>query len=307
MNSIRNKLIWIGRIIQKRWFNNRCKEVLKTPPIQPCKNGVVILSMLRHVDMLMYLISIKSFYRYLAGGEIVILDDGTLTTSDMKILRHHVRPLQIVSIDKVKTNKCPKGGCWERLLLISDYVKDYYVIQLDADTVTSDDIPEVSNYISDNTSFALGTNEGQKIESMKDTCARVKHWPNNHVQVIAEKLFDKINDYDHKKYVRGSASFAGFGCNSFSRRDVEIFSRVMEKTIGSTWFNWGTEQLTSNYIISNSFPSCVLPYPKYADYYTPHDVPYDESCFLHFSGANRFKKGLYFRKAKRAIRRINSV
>ena len=76
----------------------------------------------------MYLIAIKSLYRDLAGGEIVILDDGTLTTSDTKLLRDHVDPLQIVHIDQVKTNKCPKGGCWERLLLISDYVKDYYVI-----------------------------------------------------------------------------------------------------------------------------------------------------------------------------------
>lgn len=65
MNNIRNKFIRIGNIIQKGWFNNRCKEVLKTPPIQPCKNGVLILSILRHVDMLMYLISIKSFYKYL--------------------------------------------------------------------------------------------------------------------------------------------------------------------------------------------------------------------------------------------------
>ncbi len=74
------------------------------------------------------IISIKSFYRYLKGGEIVILDDGTLTTSDMKMLIYHVRPLQIVHIDQVKTNKYPKGGCWERLLLISDYVKNYCVI-----------------------------------------------------------------------------------------------------------------------------------------------------------------------------------
>lgn len=52
MNSIRYKLNWIGRIIQKRWFNNRCKEILKTSPIQPGKNGVLILSMLRHADIL---------------------------------------------------------------------------------------------------------------------------------------------------------------------------------------------------------------------------------------------------------------
>lgn len=128
MNSIRNKLIWIGKIIQKRWFNNCCNEVLKTSPIQPCKNGVLILSMLRHVDMLMYLIAIKSFYRYLGEGEIIILDDGTLTTSDIKILRYHVDPLQIIHIDQVKTRKCPKGGTWERLLLISDYVKNCCVI-----------------------------------------------------------------------------------------------------------------------------------------------------------------------------------
>lgn len=66
--------------------------------------------------------------RYFAGGEIVILDDGTLTTSDMKILMYHVHPLEIVNIDQVKTRKYPKGGCWERLLLISDYVKNYCAI-----------------------------------------------------------------------------------------------------------------------------------------------------------------------------------
>ena len=80
-------------------------------------------------------------------------------------------------INDIKNSVCPKkkGGCWERILLISEYVKDYFVIQLDADTLTLGDIPEVHQWVSGKTSFALGTQSGQFIETMRELNERIKH------------------------------------------------------------------------------------------------------------------------------------
>ena len=75
------------------------------------------------------------------------------------------------------------------------------MIQLDADTLTLGDIPEVHQWVSGKTSFALGTQSGQFIETMRELNERIKHWPENHVQVKAEKNFYKLEGYEKMKYV----------------------------------------------------------------------------------------------------------
>ena len=258
--------------------------------------------MVSHLDVLMYLIAIKSLYLYLREGQIVILNDGTLTSHDIELLRYHLSPSQIVTINDIKSRKCPQGGCWERLLFILDCVKDNYVIQLDSDTLTLNDIPEVVNSIMENRSFTLGTWKRQEVQSIKETCQNVRSSNSNHIQIIAEKNFDKLPGCDQLKYVRGCAAFTGFARQSFSRSKAEEFSQQMEAIIGQRWSDWGSEQVTSNFIIANSIPSMVLPYPKYAGFMPDRNLK--ESAFLHFSGTYRFKNGGYKKAAKNIIKSL---
>lgn len=301
MKFITNKINVIKRKFQRNMFNWKCNTIVDTDPLHILKDRVIIISMLRHSDVIMYLIAIKSFYQRFSKGEIVILNDGSLTARDLNLLKEHVLPKDIVHISDMKNSVCPKGGCWERILLISEYVKDYFVIQLDADTLTMGDIPEVNQFVSSKNSFALGTPSGKFIETMRESNERIKHWPKNHVQVKAEKNFYKLPGYEKMKYVRGSAAFAGFAAGSFSLSKLENFSQQMNEIIGEDWTKWGTEQVTSNFLVANSFKSKMMPFPKYAGHHPPHNISYKNSHFMHFCGPHRWKNGFYIKNAKKII------
>jgi hypothetical protein len=301
MKSAINKINFIKKVLQKKWFNWKCNTILDTDPLHNVKEKVIIISMLRHSDVIMYLVAIKSLYQRFSKGEIVILNDGSLTKRDLSLLKKHVLPKDIVHINDIKNSVCPKGGCWERILLISEYVKDYFVIQLDADTLTMGDIPEVNQFVSSNTSFAMGTPSGLFIETARESNDRIKNWPENHVQVKAEKNFYKLEGYENMKYVRGSAAFAGFAPESFTLSKLENFSQKMYEIIGEDWTKWGTEQVTSNFLVANSSPSKMVPFPKHSGYYPPHNISYENTHFMHFAGHHRWKNGLYIENARNFV------
>lgn len=294
----------IKRRAQNRWFAVQCGAVLSTSPIQPKRSDdLLIVSMVRHIDLIMYLIAIKSFYRYLNYGEIVVINDGTLTTKDLQILKYHVSPSQVVDINDIRPMKTPAYVSWKRLSLIVDYIRDHYVIQLDSDTMTTNEIPEVSDCVKNNNNFILGTSLGIKIETMKDFFERAKSMKkSDKVQRVAEMNLSKIPDFEQLKYIRGTGAFVGFVKNSFTRGQVEDFSQKMEDIIGSKWHEWGSEQVTVNYITANLSDIIVLPYPKYSGYYPEIEVPYERSSFLHFTGLNRFRNGFYLKTAKKFIK-----
>ena len=112
----------------RAWFNFWAREILSTPPLTERDAPLVTLSMVSHLDLVMYLVAIKSYYRVMGRGRVVVLNDGSLSESDLVLLKRHVPFVKIVPISEVRTAPCPSGACWERLLLISEYVKDNYVV-----------------------------------------------------------------------------------------------------------------------------------------------------------------------------------
>ena len=73
----------------------------------------------------------------------------------------------------------------------------------------------------------------------------------------------------------------------------------MNEIIGEDWSKWGTEQVTSNFLIANSSPSKMMPFPKYAGYYPPGS--YQNSHFTHFAGHHRWKNGFYIKNARNFV------
>ena len=301
MKFVTNKIGAMINIFQRNMFNWKSKKILDTDSLHIVKDKVIIISMLRHSDVIMYLVAIKSFYQRFSKGEIVILNDGSLTNRDLNLLKEHFLPKDIVHINDIKNSVCPKGGCWERILLISEYVQDYFVIQLDADTITFGDIPEAHQRVSDKTSFALGTPTGQFIETMRESNERRRHWPKDHLQIKIEQKFYKLIEYEKLKYVRGGAAFAGFAPGSFSLAELENFSQQMNEIIGEDWTRWGTEQITSNFLVANSPKSKMMPFPKYAGHHPPHNRSYKNSHFIHFYGPYRWANGFYVESAKNFV------
>ncbi len=299
-------LFRLRRKLAKARFNAAAKDILKTLPIRPCDDGLVILSAVGNDDVLMYLVAVKSFHHFLRRGRMIVLVQDDCPQFNIDIIRHHVQPLRILRDSEVRLGECPQGGTWERLVSVVREAESQYVIQLDSDTVTVSEIPEIAKCVELNRSFMIGTWRNQDIISAAEARDMVKDVASTHVQMLAEKNLGKLTAFASLRYARGQSSLAGFsrGCSSFSL--LEEFSRRMEDVLGAKkWREWGSESVASNFVIANSSDAIVLPFPKYATYMPPSNDG-RESVVVHFEGTHRFKDGRYIASARDMISRIGA-
>jgi hypothetical protein len=226
-----------------------------------------------------------------------------LTARDIRRLKKHLPDAEVLKIADISTGACPRGGCWERLLYIIDLVANSYVVQLDCDTLTLADIAEVRACVEANRSFTLlGDSAHPHIETMLEACKRYAGSQDSGVQPVCERSFDRLEEAPNLKYLRGNAGFTGFAKRSISRERVEWFSELMRPLSQGKWDEWGSEQLASNLLITNSEDALPLPFPKYLSHWDRPEVRYEDSAFIHFIGPQRFAKGLYIRMARRVIK-----
>ena len=256
----------------------------------------------------MYLLAIKSFVGQLGySPRVVVLSDGSLTPADTALMTTHVPALRVVTIQSISTGKCPKGGCWERLMLISDLVADGYVVQLDSDTLTMQPIPEVVGSIAANRCFTLlGDRSYPHVEPMPDAWTRYKSNGDPQVQAVCERNFNQLPEAKDLSYLRGNAGFVGFAQGSIDREKITQFSELMRRIAEGTWDKWGSEQLTSNLLIANAHNPLPLPFPRYCSHWAHEDIDYTQSAFVHFIGPFRYAHGMYRRGVGRVLSAIAS-
>ena len=65
------------------------------------------------------------------------------------------------------------------------------------------------------------------------------------------------------------------------------------------WAEWGSEQVTSNFVIANEPNPLLLPYDRYLNFWNA-DLPGD-ARFAHFIGTYRFHRGAYAGATRKAI------
>ena len=292
------------RALRRAVFNRETRAILKAAPLRTTSPDLTLVSMICHGEVSMYLLALRSFCRRLGSTpRVVILNDGSLTGTDVAALQAHVPDARLQSIAEViPADRCPKGGCWERLLLISDLVEDSYVLQLDADTLTLADIPEILEAIAQNRSFTLlGDRSWPQIESMTEAWERYRRNADPKVQAVCERCFDQVAERDSLLYLRGNAGFTGFARGSISRERIVWFSDRMRAIAGGTWDEWGSVHLVSNLLIANSPGAVALPFPRYASYWAHPGVAYEDAAFLHFIGPHRFSNGVYRKLARRVL------
>lgn len=293
----------LRRKIARERFERQTHAVRATAPLRPVDAPLTVLSMVSHVDVGMYLIAIKSLYRRLGRGKILIVDDGSLTAEDCRQLAEHLGNPKIVGLHTLDTGRCPRGGTWERLVLILDLcAAGDYVIQVDSDTLAQAGLDEVAACVESNRAFTLGTRMGSAFVTLREAAARIADLPGDHVQMAAERAFATLPDADRRRYVRGSSGFAGFARGGFRRADLEAFSLEMSERLGDKWAEWGSEQVASNYVVANSPDAQVLPYPKYACFDLRMDP--QASAFLHFIGTHRFDRGVYAALANQVMAHV---
>ena len=292
------------------------RDVLATPPIMPTGDPVLVFSMIGTRVLLPYLVAVKSFHARLGVGRVVILDDGTLTPADRSVLARHLANPVILPIKAVETGACPRGGCWERLLALLDLTADNYVVQLDSDTVTVGEVPEVVEAVTANRSFTLlgdALAEERGILSLVDFMAAYHPGGSGidlagpvHVQGSIEGHWDRYPEPARHRYVRGCAGFAGFARGGGpSRASAEAFSRNAESIVGQhKWRRWGSEQVASNFLVANSDNPVLLPYARYSNHW--NEPPGPDSRFVHFVGTHRYSNGEYRHHTERAINALSN-
>ncbi len=291
--------------IKKRYFDQRCKRILDTPPVGASNGGPVIVTQLISTDLFMYLVAIKSLFRQVGEGRIVVLLDKDWPRRSLELLERHVRPWKIAYVRDLGSQNCPKGGTWERLLAIAGLVEDDYVVQLDADMVTLQPVHEFVEHVGSGTSFMIGTWKGQEIEPVAASAERVKENSSRHVQILAEQRLYKLDNAENLRYARGQSSFAGFAKGSFSVDELETLSEQMQTLLGKEkWAQWGSESFASNFCVANAYKAAVLPWPKYASFNPRRDMGFRESAFLHFEGTNRFKQGVYVECGRAIVKQL---
>lgn len=294
------------RRLRELQFNRAARAVLATPPcrVDP-DDGLVIFSMIGTRVLLPYLVAAKSFQTRLGRGRFAILDDGTLTVADKAVLARHLGDPPIRTLASVDTGPCPRGGTWERLLAILDLRRADYVIQLDSDTVTLGPVPEVATAIAAGRSFTLRGEETSRIVPLAAAAAAAQaHRPPGraHVQTAIECVLDKLEipGRTDLRYVRGCSGFAGFAPAPSGRALAEAFSVEAQRLLGRDyWSEWGSEQVTSNFVVANEPDPLLLPYDRYRNFW--NEPPGDGAAFVHFVGTYRFHRGAYLRAARAAI------
>ncbi len=289
---------------QRLRFSLSCKKILLTEPIfATTENPVAVLSQLQHKDITLFLVSIKTFANRIPLNKVFIIDDGSLTPKDIALLKKHIPIAEFYNITQFSNPSYPNG----RLLSIANFTNEFFVIQLDSDTLTMSDLDEVKQCISSNTAFILGTEDNQDFEPVSITSARAKNWTNIHVQVVSETHFVNLPNSENLRYVRGCAGFAGFPKGSLTKKSVIDFSETMKKLLPEgKWGEWGSDQVMTNFLISNFDKTVVLPHPKYT---SPDKMKLPETCFIHFIGYCRFdgsflKGSIYAEFAQQEIKKM---
>ena len=303
LSSLPNRIV---RRLREKRFPRQISAILETPPVTPRDDELVLFSMIGTRVLMPYLVAAKSLHCRLGRGRFVILDDGTLTAADKTVLAHHCGDPQIIPIAAVDTGPCPRGGTWERLLTILDLRRDNYVIQFDSDTVCTGPVPEVAQSIAANRSFTIRGDAEAKILPVAEIARRHRGHPTTHVQAALEARMDElvVPSLLAPHYVRGCSGFTGFAREA-SGRDLAVeFSQAAEALLGrAKWSEWGSEQVTSNFVVANSADPLLLPYDRYMNFWD-EGIPAD-ARFVHFIGTYRFHRGAYVAASRRVIAELS--
>src|SRR5262249_7445213 len=159
------------------------------------------------------------------------------------------------------------GGTWERLTTIVELSRDSYVIQVDSDTLTRSPIPEIVDSYARGRPFILaGDRKGGALTSVEEASTIARADGSSHIQTAAESKLDTVAGIK-PSYVRGCSGFFGVPKGALTLEDVEEFSSAMTGALGARWNEWGTEQMTVNYLVANLPGVNVLQPPKYTQYF----------------------------------------
>lgn len=280
------------------------RPILRAAPVRAGATPCTVLTMVGHRDIIPYLVAIKTFAHHADPVGIAVLCDESITAADRATMKSHVPAVEFMDIRAFRSPGIPIGGCWERLLAVTELAKTRYVVQLDSDTVTTGETIEVIDAVRSGSAFVMGKEPSQRIGSLGDLCEKTAvhagMLDSMHIHNAAQYHVSRVGLDSSMRYTDGWASFTGFP------RDVTLQSRLFDvvhrlrSAMGSGLDEWGTEMVASNFLVANAAGATVLPFPKYC---TPvHGET--EVHLWHFVGSLRYDDLRYIRTSVAGVRSL---
>lgn len=291
----------LKRKLYESLYRRAVSDVRDTGPVVLGNCPMVLASMVRHKDVMSYLVAVKSFVHHaLKPTRIALVCDEDVTREDRDMLCQHIPAIELIDVRAARHKALPKGGTWERLFAISQLAKSDYVIQLDADTLTTGPLAEVRQAVLQGCSFAAGEAVGQELVSIEDISrAQLPRASGNcNVQTLAEANLSKLGYPKDRMYLRGCSGFSGFPKSQDLGAEMLEFSERMWDRLGARWEEWGTEQVSSNFLVAGYTTALVLRPPKYG---YPDSIS-EATEFIHFIGTHRFGSRTYERMSMQFLR-----
>jgi len=296
---------YVSKYKAKR-FRKKLRHVLEFPGINCTNDPLIFVSQIRSGDIIPYLVAIYSMYRTFNHGRVVIVGDG-LSDNDRRFLSSRIRGVEIRSTEQVDLKGLQKGGTWERLVTLLEMSKQGYTIQVDSDLVAMEPLSEVLDLVKDNRAFALGNRTNPGCVTLPEVSAWVRErgWHASlHMQIECELAFEKLTALSNHVYMRTTSAFAGFPQGPKDFGLLKNFSESMFSTLGVRWSEWGSEQVASNFMVSNQGNAVQLLPPKYVNNSKINDLV--GAKLIHFYGTYRFYQNRYEKYALQALEGIRS-
>jgi hypothetical protein len=302
----KSRIEGLRRRMTYRLFDWRTRGVRGLPVLKGDEaQDFVLLTMLCHRDVSQYLLAVNSLGQYLRPRRFYVVDDGSLTRSDIALLKSALQPLTLLQGADFKDPRLPPDPSWQRIQAIAEVVQKSYVVQMDADIFFAGEPVEVMAAVQEKRPFMLGTDEGEQLVKMPEAIAFARQFYDEgerHVQCQCEVNLDVLPEYQERRYVRACAGFSGYTAGSFNGQSLHDISDAFRQRLGEQWPVWGSEQVTSNIILANLSSVEVLPLQGYdsVDHY------HSALKMIHFIGSYRFDGGIYQRLASHYLQSRNA-
>ncbi len=306
----------MSNLLPQRWrsngaageHNRAIAEILNSPPVAPQQDGLVIFSELGTMQMLPYLVALKSFWRQMRRGRVVILDDGTLTAQDRTILAQHSGDPELLRAGEKRRHLPLPAGGWEGLFTMLERRTGEYWVKLDPDTLTLGPLPEIERALASNRSFTMMAREQSPPEPMRlrqfASAFHPKGPQDGDLQMRIESRLGQLSGSDSWRYLEGSGGICGFAACGAGSELAAAFRHQLADMLGEEPIGREAAQVACNFVIANEGAPACLPTERYGQYRgNPAD---DDLALLHFKGAEKYLNGAYSELSRTVIAAICS-
>lgn len=297
---------------QLRKWQRETHAICETDPIRPLGGQCTICTQLRHDDVQMYLIAIKSLLRWQVKARVAVFDDGDLSGKDIQQLEHHVPGIQIFTRQMTDSNPV-----WtevsEKIRDIRGYYSSYRFttnviafvqtrkrLHMDADLVWQHKPTELLHWIE----------KGDRGIAMH---VPQRPLPDNasgkgHIQQRFRRAVPSINkilgqDGDVEDGLVGC--LLGYDKEQITFILLEAVVCAAER-LELPIHHWGGQQVIMNYMLSLSGYN-LLPTSTYINFWPPFQRFVPTAKGIHFIGSRRFVSGTYAKTAASVIQELKRL